>query len=55
MKGLRRGKYGVDDRHQRGRQSHREVVIYTCHGDQAVEVLTLEYTATWLQHVMEVT
>jgi hypothetical protein len=40
MKGLRRGKYGVDDRHQ------REVVIYTFHDDQAVELLTLEYTAT---------
>ena len=52
---MRRGKYGVDDIPQRGRKSHREVVMYTYHDDQAVEVLALESTPTWLQHVVEVT
>ena len=55
MKGVRKDKYDVDDRHQRGRKRHREVVIYTYHDDQAVEVLALESTPTWLQHVVEVT
>ena len=50
-----RGKYGVDDIHQRERKRHREVVMYTYHDDQAVEVLALESTPTWLQHVVEVT
>ena len=52
---MRRGKYGVDDIHQKGHKSRREVVMYTYHDDQAVEVLALESTPTWLQHVVVVT